>query len=108
MFELIRVGNLDNVKAFIRSHIVPLSFVDERGNSMLHWAAYQGQFHVVKHFVERGCDVNASKQRSAEFLLRFSENTSDQRTPLHMASVSGHLDIVYYLINAGESLSPVR
>ena len=31
----------------------------------------------------------------------------DQRTPLHLASAFGHLDIVKYLISTGVKVSPV-
>ena len=31
----------------------------------------------------------------------------DQRTPLHLASAFGHLDVVKYLISTGVKVSPV-
>ena len=35
------------------------------------------------------------------------EGDYDQRTPLHLASAFGHLDIVKYLISTGVKVSPV-
>lgn len=57
----------------------------------LHFAASEGKLDVVERLVERGLDVN---RRSG----------IDDATPISEAALSGHLDIVEYLLKHGATL----
>ena len=53
------------------------------GSSYIHEAAKEGNLETVKKFIELGLDVNSK--------------TITMVTPLHVASLKGHLEVVKYL-----------
>ncbi|WP_434732471.1 ankyrin repeat domain-containing protein [Wolbachia endosymbiont of Zygogramma bicolorata] len=64
---------------------------DNRGQTPLHQASYNGNFSVVKYLISEGADVNARSE--------------DDWVPLHLASYNGELDVVKYLINKGADVN---
>jgi len=68
-----------------------LTVKDEFGNTLLHYAAANGQIEVVKFLVENGLDVNVKNKYGL--------------TPLHMASECGFVDVAKYLVSKGADVN---
>ncbi|KAK2171529.1 hypothetical protein NP493_1056g00001 [Ridgeia piscesae] len=66
--------------------------VNGDGRSPLHLAAASGDFDIVKQLLAHKCEVNIRD----DYLF----------TPLSLASVQGHLDIVRYLMDIGQDAAP--
>jgi len=57
-----------------------LTDVDQEGLGALSWAAINGHLHCVELLLDRGCDID--------------HNDNIKRTPLHLASLYGHEQVV--------------
>lgn len=64
----------------------PNDFLDNQGNTLLHWAVKLDKSKMAKKLIKKGLDVNATNQ--------------DLTTPLHIAVSLGNKDIVELLLNA--------
>jgi len=56
-FQAIKLGNLGNVKVFIK-HKFDVNTKDTRGNSALMWASTDGNTEIAKLLIEAGADIN--------------------------------------------------
>ena len=75
---------------FVESRRVRVNSIEVyvNGSSLLHLAALHGWMDVVIDLITKyRCDVNCTGYRN------------EGRTPLHCASIGGHLEVVKYLIN---------
>ncbi len=68
--------------------------IDNRGVSAVHWAARNGHTEMLKVMLEKGVDLNITQDQPAEA----------GNTPLHVACIYGHGDVVKFLEeNGGDS-----
>ena len=100
----------------------PINVVDSEGASVLHYAAQYGQIHMIEMLSKKGLDVNLSDDegrtpshyaanfgqlKSVRTLLRLGGRESMEKvagthgTPLLLAVLKGHKDIVSLLLNEG-------
>ena len=63
---------------------------DQNGFSALHKACGQGDLEVVKYLLENDAELNTTDENFGQ-------------TPLHMAAVQKHSDVVSYLMNHASS-----
>ena len=76
LISLIRVGTID------------LKEVDAHGTSILQHAAFRGRSNMVSYLLKSGCDVNETKHEHQYYTL-------------HFAALSGNLETVGALLDAG-------
>ncbi|KAF9917497.1 hypothetical protein BX616_000803 [Lobosporangium transversale] len=82
--ESSKSGSLEGLQSALRANPDLVSFRDDMGFTMLHWACDRGSLDKVRALVETyHADVNAQDAEGA--------------TPLHCASLSGWPDIIEYL-----------
>ena len=91
----VKEGLVDIVKILITSN-VDLNFQDAQGETALHVAARYGYEHCAKLLI-----AGTSQQKAS---LEMTEKTFGW-TPLHIACVDGHANIVEMLIGAGADLN---
>ena len=72
---------------------VPIDTKDEKGMSLLHWAAQGGNVTTMRLLIRRGCDVDSADAGGV--------------TPLHLAAAMGQTKTVRELIRKGASKSVV-
>lgn len=65
-----------------------LTDVDQEGLGALSWAAINGHLHCVELLLDRGCDID--------------HNDNIKRTPLHLASLYGHEQVVILYLGVVE------
>ncbi len=93
-----RMGDLDCVKALLRSNEIDLyiqnskgetflQVTDQYGRTILHHATAEGNLGMVERLIEAGADVNAQDNNGL--------------TALHHAVANGNLEMVAKLIDAG-------
>lgn len=70
----------------------PLETLDGRGNGILHYAALIGNVEIARILVDAGIDI---EQRNSQF----------QRTPLHLAAMSGHVAVMNFLLQRGAQIN---
>lgn len=68
-----------------------MEYLDDSGEAAIHEAARQGHTGMLKIMVEKGVDINLSKDAPARAGM----------TPLHEACAAGHRDVVKLLMDAG-------
>ena len=72
---------------------VPVDTKDDKGKSLLHWAAEGGHVTTMRLLIRRGCDVDSADGRGL--------------TPLHWAAAMGRTKAVRELIRMGATKSVV-
>ncbi|KAJ3142493.1 hypothetical protein HK100_002936 [Physocladia obscura] len=92
-------GHLSLIERFVDKNS-DIDLVDARGLSALSYACYSGNFDVVRYFVETvkakiNCSLAGSENEEKPFTQKFTP------TPLILAVINGHRDIVKYLIERG-------
>ena len=70
-----------------------------RGNSLLHQAAYYGRTDLAKVMIDIGVDLDMQQQGVG------STTSGKGWTPLMLASAEGHNDVVFDLIQAGADVN---
>jgi len=84
LIEAVLSGSLDVVKQYFNTNPTPeINKTDNHGCTGLHWAAQQGFTDIVAYLVDKGANINAKEK------MRY--------TPLALAAIGGHLDIVKIL-----------
>lgn len=84
--DLAQQGMLEMVKEMLTSQKINVNAKDKkRGNTPLHWAAYNNNLEMVKYLVEQGAEVNAKNNCGV--------------TPLHFAALNNNLEMVKYLVD---------
>ncbi|XP_065668333.1 serine/threonine-protein phosphatase 6 regulatory ankyrin repeat subunit C isoform X7 [Hydra vulgaris] len=82
----------DIVKMFLDVRPDLASFINKDGNNCAHIAAAKGSLEVIKSLIK----VNSA--------MAYSKSKSTMRTPLHLAAIGDHIDVLQLLINQGVSL----
>ena len=85
-------GNLESVTKILQSLSFMQSLIrDQNGSNIVHFACVGGNLAVVKHIAQycRGIGYVHCSNRSGN-------------TPLHLASMYGHIDVVKYLVKEHE------
>nr|XP_047126785.1 serine/threonine-protein phosphatase 6 regulatory ankyrin repeat subunit A-like [Hydra vulgaris] len=82
----------DVVKMFLDVRPDLSYFINKDGNNCAHIAAAKGSLEVLKALIK----VNST--------MSFSKSKTTLRTPLHLAAIHDHVDIIQLLINQGVSL----
>jgi len=89
--ERVSAGTVDELAAWLaKGHTVDAT--DDKGATVLHWAAIKGRAEIVRDLVKRGANLNARDNNWA--------------TPLHIAADLGHVQIVTHLCERGAQTSP--
>lgn len=83
-------GDLKKVKRLLdeeecKEFVASIKFTGLDQFTALHFAAQANQIEIVKYLIERGANLNAK--------------SSFNRTPLHLCSLKGHLDVVQILVD---------
>lgn len=84
--DLIRAGNLDQVRKSVARDSILTNMADEIGHSPLHIAVIYGQLRIVNVLINAGAEVNA-----VDRLKRL--------TPLHYAAFHNHPKIMLFLLS---------
>ena len=80
-------GDLKEVKRLVEKRHADVNAKDKNGETAGMWAAWNGNFEMVKYFVENGMDVNA--------------RNNEGETAGMMAAWHGHFEVVEYLVEHG-------
>lgn len=115
-------GHYDIVQYLIEKG-ADIEVANRHGHTCLMIACYKGHFKIAKYLIEIGADVNRKSVKGNTALHDCAESGSLEimklllqngaridvdaygMTPLLAASVTGHMHIVEYLINAGSLVS---
>ena len=81
-------GNLSGVEMFLKKNEGSVDMFDIRGLAAIHIACERGHNHILDYLLSRDADVNL-------------KSTTDQTTPLMIASREGHLTCVRTLLDHG-------
>jgi ankyrin repeat protein len=85
--ELVKAGNLDNVKIYLEQHPDQFDVADDRNSTPLHFACDRGFIELVKYLVELGADIN--------------KQDVDGDTPLIWTITRNYYSIAEFLIGKG-------
>jgi ankyrin repeat protein/ketosteroid isomerase-like protein len=88
--NIIRTGDLARLQALAEKFPALLQFKDERGRTLLHWAAAAGQLDMARWLSEHGAEVDA--------------RTVEMSTPLIHAALAGKAEMARLLIAKGADL----
>ena len=92
-FQYAQDGDIASLKSAVENQwIDPREDVDQRGASLLLWAAGAGHTDIVRYLIE-DCDCDP-RQGQKQYRRGFAK-----RTALHWACRNGHLEVVQYLVN---------
>ncbi|MDO4262933.1 MAG: ankyrin repeat domain-containing protein [Deinococcus sp.] len=86
MFDLARAGEAAEVRQWLEKG-VPANLTNEKGDTLLMLAAYNGQPEVVRVLLEAGADAGRANDRG--------------QTPLQAAAFKGDLDMVRLMLDLG-------
>ena len=67
---------------------------EENEFHLLHQAAQEGMLDLVQYCLNQGCDINMATNKGA----KFNNIIQYQKTPLRLAAMEGHIDIVKLLL----------
>ncbi|MFH0736701.1 MAG: ankyrin repeat domain-containing protein [bacterium] len=87
IFNVIKKGDLLQVKTIIEKDLKLLETLDEAGNTPLNIAIENNKNDIVLYLINSGCDVNAKSNK--------------KETPLHIAARVGNKDIITRLVSKG-------
>ena len=68
-----------------------IDWIDEVGNTYLHYASQGGNMNIVKYLVENGLHIGVKSNQS--------------ELPIHVASTHGHLDVIKYFVSNGVDIN---
>ena len=88
LHALAQRGNLDGIRALVRSGAVRASDAADDRVTALHWAAINAHLDCARFLIEQGADVNAA---GGEL----------DATPLQWCARNGHLDMMRLLLAHG-------
>ncbi len=125
LFKAFSTSKYKEVKRVLESG-VDVNSVDEDGNTVLHYAAYNDETEIAELLLSKGANVNAVNREKetplhmasdegdkeiVKLLLGAGANVNaveiDGKTPLHMAVENGHFEIVKLLLGAGANVNAV-
>ena len=92
LISAVSTGDIETVVDLLDGG-VPIDTKDDKGRSLLHWAALGGHVTTMRLLIRRGCDVDSVDGRGL--------------TPLHCAAAMGQTKGVRELIRKGASKSVV-
>ncbi|MBK1835118.1 ankyrin repeat domain-containing protein [Roseibacillus ishigakijimensis] len=117
--DLARTGQTDELISMLAVGL-PLNLADEKGNSLLMLAAYNGHLETTRALLDRGAEVDRRNDRgqtplggvafkgyreiAAALLAHGAEVDADQgggQTPYHFASMFGRHDLAALLVEKG-------
>ena len=118
-------GDLDHIKAIIRSDPIKINEKNEDGNTFLHIAVHEGDIDIAQYLVSQGADINvkdildqtplqiAISEANVELAKYLISNGADvdaknifsQTTPLHIAVDKGSLEIAKLLVLQGANIN---
>lgn len=73
---------------------------DKRGWNALHYAAFEGQVESATLLVAQGFDLNGTENPDSPKKIEKNQ----KRTPLHLAALKGHTEMVRKLFNLGAKM----
>mmetsp|Transcript_19445 Transcript_19445/g.27955 ORF Transcript_19445/g.27955 Transcript_19445/m.27955 type:complete len:577 (-) Transcript_19445:110-1840(-) len=79
------MGHVHVARLMIEEFLLPVEFVNEDGDTALHYASFEGREAVVRYLVQAGADL-------------YSRDKAGY-TPLHLASSRGHDHVVAYILS---------
>jgi|GEM_PF-797093 len=85
--QSIRDGNLEQIMSLTKENPTLVVGKDSRSNTLLHWAALDGQRNATEYLLEHGAEVNAKNNEGA--------------TPLQIAAQCGHEKVAALLRRHG-------
>ena len=91
--EAANQADLDEVLTLVMQHGVNPCSADSKSRTPLHFAATQGNEHVVEVLLDRGANPNAKDMNG--------------NTPLHLAACTNQVKIVTLLLRAGTDINAV-
>ena len=104
-------GRIEVAEELITNFKCSIESKDENGCTPLHIAAQYGQFHALKYmlhllFIEdvSSLSIKLGSKLSHALMYMYKQKLTDRHTdlsshtPLHAASIHGHLDIVQFLV----------
>ena len=113
-------SNSPNIYINIINTLSPISKMDKKGNTALHFYASNGEIGKVEDLLKKGADpdmhdiegnaaihfaVESNQFQVAKLLLQYkaspNEANIEKTTPLHIATARGNLDIVKLLLTHG-------
>ena len=83
---------------------------DEYGIKVLHWAILEGEINIAKKLLEHGADVDASIGLNCNFECHIEGEpvrSLKAMTPLHLATLLGHSDIVNILLDKDAEIEEI-
>ncbi|WP_051359856.1 ankyrin repeat domain-containing protein [Adhaeribacter aquaticus] len=80
--EAVKSGNLEEVKSLLDNEPDIVNTKDNKGYTLLHLAAQEGNGDLIKLLLERGADINAL--------------TEDGQSPMEIAIKQGHDAAQYF------------
>ena len=90
----VKIGDVDYVEKIIDEEHPFLNHSDTYGRSLIYWACRYGHLEIVKLlFTYNYINVN------------IDSTDNDGMTPLHVATIKGHYDVVKYLLENGVNLN---
>lgn len=101
LHEAVHGGHNDVVELILKQGVDP-TVIDEDGRTALHVAAAQGHLAIIVQLFE--CR-NFRSQGDGRLIERLDVGMKDRIgiTPLHLAALGGHRDVLQYLLNQGAS-----
>ena len=83
-----KYGDLDHIKAIIRTDPTKINEKNEDGNTFLHIAVHEGDIDIAQYLVSQGADVNVKDNLD--------------RTSLQIAIYENNVELTKFLISKGK------
>ena len=119
VIRAVKAGDTESV-ADLLDRGVPIDTKDDKGDSLLHWAAWGGHVTTMRLLIRRGCDVDSvdsmggtplhcaaamGQTKAVQELIRLGATksvfASNCGTPLHQATLKGHVETVETMLEEG-------